>query len=145
MSNPPRTVCTVFVALPQAAGEARAFTTQVLDAWSLPHLADTAELVVSELVTNAIRHAGGVIDPPDDLTEQLGTIPRVMLGLSVLDALLIEVWDVSSIPPLRRAPTDDDVSGRGLELVESLSKEWGCRLLDTGGKIIWAAIDLDGE
>jgi hypothetical protein len=142
MSSPPRTVCTVFAALPRAAGAARMFTTRVLAAWKLSHLNEAAELLVSELITNAVKHAGGIVDPPERVGESAGEVPPVMLSLAVRDALLIQVWDISSAPPVRRSAGVDDVNGRGLELVESLSKEWGYESLRTGGKIIWAALDL---
>lgn len=144
MSHPPRSVLTVLAALPWAAGRARTFTGQTLATWRLPHLIDTAELLVSELITNAVKHAGGVTDPSADLSWLAGKVPPVLLGVSVLDALLIEVWDVSSTPPLRRTAEADAESGRGLELVDALSMEWGCRVLATGGKIIWLALALDG-
>jgi anti-sigma regulatory factor (Ser/Thr protein kinase) len=127
MGNPPRNASTVFAALPRAVGAARTFTTSVLGGWELSHLSDTAELLVSELITNVVKHVGGV----------------VTLGLSVRDVLLIQVWDVGSTPPVRRAPADDDISGRGLELVDLLSKELGCDILTAGGKIVWCALDLD--
>ena len=57
-----------------------------------------------------------------------------MLGLSVRESLRIEVWDQSGIPPVRRAAAEDAENGRGLELVESLSKEWGCDVLTTGAR-----------
>lgn len=141
MSHPPQTMSTVFAAIPKAAGDARAFTTSVLDAWGLSHLVETAELLVSELITNAVKHAGGVMDPPDDLSGL--DIPPVILSVSRFDALLVQVWDASSAPAVRRSAADDDVDGRGLDLVDALSKEWGCDVLDTGGKVVWFAIDLD--
>lgn len=141
MSNPPKTALTVFAAVPEAAHDARAFTTRVLSAWELSGLAETAALVVSELVTNVIRHAGGVMDPPEDVTELVGRVAPVMLGLSQRESLLVQVWDQSSSPPLRRVAADDAVGGRGLALVEMLSKEWGCEVLDAGGKIVWAVLE----
>jgi hypothetical protein len=53
------------------------------------------------------------------------------------------VWDVSSAPVVRRSTADDDVDGRGLDLVDAFSKAWGCDVLETGGKVVWFAIDLD--
>jgi hypothetical protein len=50
---------------------------------------------------------------------------------------LIEVKDTSVTPPLRRVAADNDETGRGLMLVQTLSKEWGCEVLETGGKIVW--------
>ncbi|MDN3351944.1 ATP-binding protein [Actinomadura sp. DC4] len=130
---------TVFVAVPRAAGEARAFTASVLKAWDLPHLVETAELLVSELITNTVKHAGGVMEPPDDLSD----IPRVILSVSRSDALLVEVWDAGTEPAVLRTAAADDVDGRGLDLVDALSKEWGGELLETGGKVVWFVIDLD--
>lgn len=137
-----QTVSAVFAALPTAAHDARAFTARVLDSWELSHVTETAVLLVSELITNALAHAGGVLDPPEDLGELVGEVASVMLGLSVRESLRIEVWDQSGIPPVRRAAAEDAENGRGLELVESLSKEWGCDVLTTGGKIVWAALEI---
>lgn len=142
MSNPPEAVLTTFVAVPQAARDARAFTTRILDRWKLSHLTETAMLLVSELITNAVTHAGGVIEPPEDLFELRGKVAQVMLCISLHESLRIEVWDQSSAPPVPHMAASDATSGRGLELVASLSKEWGCTLLITGGKIVWFALDL---
>ena len=131
-------MCAVFAALPKAAGDARRFTASVLEAWKLSHVADTAQLLVSELITNAVKHAGGALDPN-------GEAPAVMLALSLRGSLLIEVSDRSSAPPVRRTATADDDSGRGLELVDLLSKEWGCRILPAGGKITWCVLEADGH
>jgi hypothetical protein len=140
---PPRTVITVFAALPEAAHDARTFTARTLTSWGLSDLAETATLLVSELITNAVQHAGGVMNPPADRTELLGQVAPVMLGLSRRTSLvLIEVWDRDQAPPLRRV-ADDAVGGRGLELVDALSKEWGCDILTTGGKIVWSALETE--
>jgi hypothetical protein len=143
MSNPPQTMSTLLIAVPRAAGDARAFTTLVLGAWGLSHLVETTELLVSELVTNAVKHAGGIMDPPDDLTGVIGQVPPVMLSISHRDALLVQVWDVSGESVIRRAAADDDVDGRGLDLVDALSKKWGCEVLESGGKIVWFVLDTE--
>jgi two-component sensor histidine kinase len=134
---------TLLVAVPRAAGDARAFTTLVLDAWGLSHLVETTELLVSELVTNAVKHAGGIMDPPGDLTGVIGRIPPVMLSISHCGALLVQVWDVSGESVIRRAAADDDVDGRGLDLVDALAKKWGCEVLESGGKIVWFVLDTE--
>jgi hypothetical protein len=142
MSNPPRTVIAVYAALPEAAHDARTFTTRTLASWGLSDLAETAILLVSELITNAVQHAGGIIEPPADRTEILGKVAPVMLGLSRLASLLrVEVWDTAQVAPLRREAADDAECGRGLELVAALSKEWGCDILETGGKIVWTVLE----
>lgn len=130
MSSPPQKMSMAFAAVPRAAGEARAFTASVLGSWDLSHLVETAELLVSELITNAVKHAGA-------------DIPPVILAITCADALLVQVWDASDVPAVHRQVADDDVDGRGIGLVDALSKEWGCDVLDTGGKIVWFAIDLD--
>ncbi|WP_416980884.1 SpoIIE family protein phosphatase [Streptomyces sp. T028] len=105
---------------PAAVSHFRAAVTEQLASWSLDELAFTTELVASELVTNAIRHATG----------------PVQLRLLRDRALICEVSDGSSTSPrLRRARTEDE-GGRGLFLVAQLTERWGTRYT-TDGKIIW--------
>ncbi|MFE1862245.1 SpoIIE family protein phosphatase [Streptomyces anandii] len=112
---------------PAAVAGARAEVTRQLAAWGLDEIACTAELLVSELVTNAIRYGG----------------PPVQLRL-IRDAVVIcEVSDSSSAAPhLRRARTFDE-GGRGLLLVAQLARRWGTRHR-AAGKTIWAEIALPG-
>jgi PAS domain S-box-containing protein len=110
-----------FPADPTVVAHARDASTQQLTTWGLEEAAFTTELVVSELVTNAIRYAGGPI------------------GLRLIrDATLIcEVTDPSNTQPrLRRARTTDE-GGRGLFLVAQFATRWGCRY-GQSGKTIWA-------
>jgi anti-sigma regulatory factor (Ser/Thr protein kinase) len=141
MSNPPQTVLTVFAARPRAAHDARVVTARALSAWKLSHLTETATLLVSELVTNAIAHAGEVVAPGKDVTGLAGSVAPVILGLSFWESLLVQVWDHSHVPPLRRVVADDAEGGRGLELVDALSKEWGYEVMVTGGKIVWFSLE----
>ncbi|MFJ9603827.1 SpoIIE family protein phosphatase [Streptomyces althioticus] len=99
----------------------RQWTVELLSAWDLDDIAFVTELVVSELVTNAIRYGESPI--------------RVRL---IRDRTLIcEVTDSSSTSPhLRRAHAFDE-GGRGLLLVAQLTQRWGSRQAD-GGKTIWA-------
>ena len=158
MGHRPRSISFTFAALPCSARKARVVTTRVLTAWQLFELVAPAELLVSELITNAVKHAGGLVElptnidqsaadlgiPPHDFPPEFHTqvrnTPLVLLSLSLFDGLRVEVWDKSSAPPVRRVSGHEDVSGRGLELVEALSKEWGWDLCRTGGKIVWCAI-----
>ncbi|WP_367325178.1 SpoIIE family protein phosphatase [Streptomyces sp. HUAS ZL42] len=106
---------------PTAAGRARALVTDRLTEWGLEEVAFTTELIVSELVTNAYRYAGG----------------PVLLRLIRDSHLICEVSDASSTSPhLRQARTTDE-GGRGLFLVAQLSARWGTRY-DRDGKTIWA-------
>ncbi|WP_079063517.1 SpoIIE family protein phosphatase [Streptacidiphilus griseoplanus] len=106
---------------PAVVGTARELAARQLESWGLPELLFTTELVVSELVTNAIRHAAGPI--------QLRLIRQTVLTCEVSDAS-------STSPRLRHARTTDE-GGRGLLLVAQLSRRWGTRHTPTG-KIIWA-------
>jgi serine phosphatase RsbU (regulator of sigma subunit)/anti-sigma regulatory factor (Ser/Thr protein kinase) len=106
---------------PAIVSRARVAATEQLAAWGLDDLAFTTELIVSELVTNAIRHATG----------------PVQLRLLRDRALICEVFDGSGTSPrLRRARTEDE-GGRGLFLVAQLTERWGTRYTPDG-KIIWA-------
>ncbi|QKW08330.1 SpoIIE family protein phosphatase [Streptomyces sp. NA04227] len=110
---------------PSVVSEARKATVEVLDRWGLADTGYTAELVVSELVTNAIRY---------------GSSP-IKLRLIRDRALICEVSDGSSTSPhLRRARVYDE-GGRGLLLVAQLAQRWGTRYT-RDGKIIWAELPL---
>ncbi|MFD3500351.1 SpoIIE family protein phosphatase [Streptomyces sp. NPDC058678] len=105
---------------PAVVSCSRAAVTEQLAAWGLDELTFTTELVASELVTNAIRHATG----------------PVQLRLLRDRALICEVSDGSSTSPrLRRARTEDE-GGRGLFLVAQLTERWGTRYTPNA-KIIW--------
>jgi anti-sigma regulatory factor (Ser/Thr protein kinase) len=128
-------------ALPRSVGRARAYAREVLAAWRLQAASDTVELLVSELVTNSVRATGLVGEQGDG-----GTASPIYLCLSMrTDVLLIEVWDTSCRVPLKRQAAADDEDGRGLMLVKALSKEWGCRMLASGGKIVWCACLIGNE
>ncbi|WP_413966293.1 SpoIIE family protein phosphatase [Actinacidiphila polyblastidii] len=105
---------------PAAVAEVRRGATEQLERWGLEDLAFTTELILSELVTNAIRYAGGPI--------------RVRL---LKDRTLIcEVGDASSTSPHLRYAATTDEGGRGLFLVAQLAEQWGTRYT-AAGKIIW--------
>jgi serine phosphatase RsbU (regulator of sigma subunit)/anti-sigma regulatory factor (Ser/Thr protein kinase) len=105
---------------PAAVAAARALATEQLAAWGVD-LAFTTELVVSELVTNAIRYAGG---------------PLTLRLIRDDHTLVCEVSDPSnSQPRLRRARITDE-GGRGLLLVAQLTTRWGSRY-GSSGKTIW--------
>ncbi|MBL1083726.1 sodium/proline symporter PutP [Streptomyces actinomycinicus] len=105
---------------PATVAQARTLATRQLTEWGLPDLTFTTELIVSELVTNAIRHATG----------------PVCLRLILDRGLICEVSDASSTSPrLRHARTTDE-GGRGLLIVAQLARRWGTRYTKTG-KIIW--------
>ncbi|ADI12898.1 magnesium or manganese-dependent protein phosphatase [Streptomyces bingchenggensis BCW-1] len=106
---------------PSVVSRARAHATDQLAAWNLDDLAFSTELMVSELVTNAIRYGR----------------PPIRLRMILQSTLTCEVADASSTSPrLRRARTFDE-GGRGLLLVAQLAENWGTRYT-RDGKVIWA-------
>ncbi|GAB1325898.1 SpoIIE family protein phosphatase [Streptomyces sennicomposti] len=106
---------------PAAVGEVRAAVTARLARWGLDELAFTTELILSELVTNAIRYGAAPI--------------RVRM---LRDRVLIcEVFDSGSTSPHLRYAAATDEGGRGLFLVAQLAERWGTRYTATG-KVIWA-------
>ena len=123
----------VLGALPSAVPCARLHTRLVLAEWGLQALAETAELLVSELVTNAVRASAGLPG------RRLG-LPTVRLWLSAdHEHALIEVWDADERMPVCEQPDPDAEHGRGLYLVEALSEDWGThRPAGYPGKIVWA-------
>ncbi|HZG02569.1 MAG TPA: SpoIIE family protein phosphatase [Streptomyces sp.] len=110
-----------------AAAVARELVTERLARWGLTELADVAELVVSELVGNALRYGGG----------------PGQLRLLRHERLTLEVSDTGpDLPQIQRAELSDE-GGRGLQLVNMLSRNWGsCRT--PGGKVVWVEQDLPG-
>lgn len=127
-------------ALPSAVACARLHARNVMHEWNLPSIADSVELVVSELVTNAVRASTGPDGRPK-YNAKTG-LPRVGLRLSSDRARVrIEVWDQDFHRPTAKAAGPDDESGRGLMLVEALCDRWGC---DTppgrDGKAVWAEL-----
>lgn len=114
---------------PAVVSEARKYAADQLAAWGLDEVAFTTELVVSELVTNAIRY---------------GADPIQMRLIREDGCLTCEVSDGSSTAPhLRRARAFDE-GGRGLMLVAQFTDRWGARHTPEG-KIIWAEQDLNDQ
>jgi anti-sigma regulatory factor (Ser/Thr protein kinase) len=105
---------------PAAVAQARERVDQQLAAWDLDHLVFTTELIASELVTNAIRYAGGPV------------------GLRLIrDRMLVcEVSDLSQTQPRMRRARLTDEGGRGLFLIAQLAHRWGSRYT-RNGKTIW--------
>jgi PAS domain S-box-containing protein len=110
---------------PVVVADFRARACRLLGAWGLEDLTFTTELVVSELVTNAIRYARGPIQ----------------LRMILAGALICEVSDRSSTAPHLRRAHGLDETGRGLQLVDQLTELWGTRQTRSG-KTIWAELTL---
>jgi two-component sensor histidine kinase len=123
-------------ARPTAPRQARLHARKVISGWGLHDQADTVELVVSELVTNAVRASA------DSGGRSQDGVPRVRLRLATDRTLtLVEVWDENPGLPAPVQPDLDDESGRGLVLVEALCERWGWELSrDRRGKLVWALV-----
>lgn len=119
---------------PRSVGRARRLLLRHLAVWELGHVADAAGLVVSELVTNAVRHTdsrhGHLIET---------RFERLSVGVR------IEVHDAVDTRPVRRQATPDDDSGRGLAIVDTLTGGmWGFGQRAGVGKLVWAVCADDG-
>ncbi len=128
-------------ALPTATPCARLHARTIVCEWGLGELADTIELIVSELVSNAVQASMDQDERPR-YTDEHG-LACIHLRLSTdRQAALIEVWDENCKLPRLNQPGLDDESGRGLLLVEALAERWGWDLPATGrGKIVWALVE----
>ncbi|MEV7230162.1 ATP-binding protein [Polymorphospora sp. NPDC051019] len=119
-------------AAPQAPGRARELVDGACRSWGLEHVVDDAKLIVSELVSNAVEHAGTDID----------VTVRCHRGL-----LRLGVADRSAVAPVPATRDGDGpavagpvaLRGRGLPMVASQSRAWGV-IPAPGGKIVWAAL-----
>ncbi|WP_189135000.1 SpoIIE family protein phosphatase [Wenjunlia tyrosinilytica] len=114
---------------PTSVARARELSRARLGDWGLDGLVDTTELLVSELVTNALRHGEG----------------DIRLRLLLDRTLVCEVWDAGLVQPRRRRARDTDEGGRGLQLVSLLADGWGSRRTPLG-KTVWFELSLpDGD
>ena len=117
-------------AVPRSVPAARQLIRLVLRFWGLEDIATTAELVTSELVTNAITASAEAGNP----------VVRLRVT-SRMHAALVSVWDASEHQPVpRRNGAADDLGGRGLVLVEALACRWGAEPAGDGGKTVFAVI-----
>ncbi len=119
--------------VPESVPGARHHTRTVLRNWELPAITEDAELIVSELVTNAIEATA------DDMS---------MISLRLFadnEQLLIMVWDGSLQMPATWRALPDDIHGRGLMIVEALSNACGAAPSIDGGKIVWARLRLNRQ
>jgi anti-sigma regulatory factor (Ser/Thr protein kinase) len=117
-------------ALPTAIACARLHTKHVLLDWGLNSLIDDAELIVSELMTNAF-----------DASVVLPHVPPIALRLfSDKERLIIEVWDQSPDDLVTRQADADAEGGRGLTVIAALSHAWGVERLAYRRKVVWCEL-----
>ncbi len=109
---------------PASPRSARHFVMAWLRKWDYGCLVEPAALVMSELATNSVRHAGR---PFRVGVEDLGHGVRV------------SVQDPVSAPPVPRAPSESDQNGRGMRIVDALSDRWGTDQVPDG-KVVWCTL-----
>jgi anti-sigma regulatory factor (Ser/Thr protein kinase) len=127
-------------ALPSAVACARLHARNVMREWNVASAAESVELVVSELVTNAVDAS---TDPDGQPKYDIKAgMRRVQLKLSSDQTnVLIEVFDQDPQLPVARTAGPDDDSGRGLMLVEALCERWDCGTrAGWDGKVVWAVV-----
>lgn len=113
-----------------AIADARRLLREQLRHWGVPGLVDIAELLTSELVTNALQH-----------TEN-GAVLTATLSGGPAHRLRVEVHDHTDRRPRPHLPGENATSGRGLLLVQALADSWGVRSLGTG-KVVWFELDVN--
>jgi anti-sigma regulatory factor (Ser/Thr protein kinase) len=122
-------------ALPTAVSCTRLHVRSIAREWGLADQADVAELVASELATNAIQASERL-----KIRADLAAVPVIRISLvSDQTSLVIRVWDACPDMPVHRKASLDQDGGRGLMLVDTLSKEWGT-YQKANGKVVWAMV-----
>jgi anti-sigma regulatory factor (Ser/Thr protein kinase) len=112
---------------PYSVQMARFYVRAALSYHDLGGYAEDAEMVTSEIITNAVEHAGAQ------------TIGLELTSLEGSRAVAIVVTDPSPLPPVKRDPAGDTERGRGLHIVAALSTRWGWRPQGTG-KAVFAIL-----
>jgi hypothetical protein len=127
--------------LPTAVPCARGHTRLVLAEWGLRELADPAELVVSELVTNGIRASCGLVGSRFGGRWSAGIPPVRLWLLSDCRTVLVQVWDGNDRIPTRQQLDPESEGGRGLCLVDAVTEDWGAFQPEhASGKVVWAVV-----
>jgi anti-sigma regulatory factor (Ser/Thr protein kinase) len=107
-----------------------------------PERIGTAELLVSELVTNAVQTASGAkLRAPYRTVHDQFRLIRLRLSL-IARSVVIEVRDNSDKPPVLQEQSPDSEDGRGLFVVESMSAQWNYFYLSSGGKVVWCELHI---
>jgi serine/threonine-protein kinase RsbW len=128
-----RTVVRRWASHPRCVARARADLRKALASWGLPAMEEVALLVLSELMTNAVRHA---------------RVPGRQIETRYLHqgkSVRIEVHDAGDLHPRRGAPAPEAVHGRGLVLVEALADQWGVTPRAVVGKAVWAVLAIPDD
>lgn len=117
----------------EEARSARGFVRELLTYWGLAHLSGDAEMIVAELVVNAVRHGLRTSSPSVPAALRLCLLRRA-------GEIMLAVTDPSGEAPQPRAPGWTGESGRGLQIVSALSYVWGWSPIEGHGKAVWAVL-----
>lgn len=117
---------------PSCVGLARRELREALACWGLGVIEDAALVVLSELLTNAVRHARVA---GREIETRFQPVPG---------GLRIEVHDASDVRPLLAMPGSDASGGWGLPMVDALAERWGASDRNGPGKAVWAELTADG-
>ncbi|MHB1583456.1 MAG: ATP-binding protein [Acidimicrobiales bacterium] len=120
-------VIRAFASGPRCAAAARRWSRGVTQGWGVSATGDVVCLLASELVTNAVVHAGGVVQLALDLDD---------------DSITVSVTDAGGGAVTRRLHDTDAPGGRGLQIVDALASAWGARDHPGRGKTVWATVRL---
>ena len=128
-------------ALPTVPAVVRAFVRAMLTAWHMDSLTDDAELIASELASNAVAASTGSDGQPAYISGHMPVV-RVCL-LTDCARTLLQVWDQApGIPAIRDAAGCEE-SGRGLVLIDAIADRWGWSpATNPPGKVVWAEMSL---
>jgi hypothetical protein len=131
--------CQELPAVPESVRLARRRAREALYSWRLPpHGIDNSELLVSEIVTNAIRYGGSQRSRSSGSHE----VDRITVVLRYMpDELTIEVSDSNQVPPVLSVPDISAPGWRGLNIINDLSRKWGYYNLPPSGKTVYCVVD----
>ncbi|MCL2582473.1 MAG: ATP-binding protein [Streptosporangiales bacterium] len=121
--------------VPEEARTARQYVRDLLLNWGLSYLVDDAEMIIAELVVNAVRHGLAAASPATPAALKLCLLRRA-------GEVMIAVTDPSSEAPQPRTPGWTGESGRGLQIVGALSHLWGWSPIEGRGKAVWAVLQV---
>jgi anti-sigma regulatory factor (Ser/Thr protein kinase) len=135
----PAVTSRVLTAEPEEARASRIFVRDLLTRWGLADLVEDAELIIGELVVNAVRHGLRAV-PPVAAVSPSAPPPMRLCLLRRSGEVMLAVTDPSAEPPTPRAPEAARESGRGLQIVGALSYVWGWSPIEGHGKAVWAVL-----
>jgi anti-sigma regulatory factor (Ser/Thr protein kinase) len=139
----PAVISRVLSPAPEEARSARLFVRELLTRWGLAALADDAELIIAELVVNAVRHGLRMASPVAVVVPAGGNQGRPLIRLCVLrraGEVMLAVTDPNGEPPAPQTPDSSWECGRGLQIVGAVSYVWGWSPIEGYGKAVWAVL-----